>query len=166
MWVNGSANCQTIRPSLHQREPAMPRHDPFRGFRFRVEIDAIASASFSEVVIGITTTDVVDYRDGDEPAHVRKLSGLTRFGNVILRRGMTTSLDLVQWHQQIVNGGLSAARKEIAVAIEDETGADVARFTVTDAWPVKFGPIVLNATSNEVLIETLELANEGIERTK
>ena len=81
----------------------MPRHDPFRGFRFRLEIDAIASAAFSEVVIGATTTDVVDYRDGNEPAHVRKLSGLTRFGNVILRRGMTTSLDLVQWHQQIVD---------------------------------------------------------------
>jgi hypothetical protein len=33
---------------------------------------------------------VVDYRDGSEPAHVRELSGLTRFGNVSLRRGMTT----------------------------------------------------------------------------
>jgi phage tail-like protein len=143
----------------------MPRHDPFRGFRFRVEIDAIASAAFSEVVIGTTTTDVVEYRDGNEPAHVRVLSGLTRFGNVILRRGMTTSLDLVQWHQQVVAGSPSAARKQVAVVIEDETGADVARFVVTNAWPVKFGAVELKATSNEVLIETLELANEGIERT-
>lgn len=143
----------------------MPRHDPFHGFRFRVEIDAIASAAFSEVAIGATSTDVVEYRDGSEPAHVRKLSGLTRFGNVTLRRGMTTSLDLVQWHQQIVNGSLSAARKQVAIVIEDETGADVARFVVSNAWPVKFGPIELKANSSEVLIETLELANEGIERT-
>ncbi len=143
----------------------MPRHDPFRGFRFRLEIDGLTSAAFSDVVIGATATDVVDYRDGSEPAHVRKLSGLTRFGNVTLRRGMTSSLDLVQWHQQIVTGGLSAARKQIAIVIEAETGADVARFVVHEAWPVKFGAVELNATSSEVLIETLELANEGIERT-
>ena len=35
---------------------------------------------------------------------------------------------------------------------------------MSDAWPVKYGPIDLNAKGNEVLIELLELANEGIER--
>jgi phage tail-like protein len=143
----------------------MKRHDPWRGFRFRVEIDGIASAAFSEVVIGASSTDVVEYRDGSDPAHVRKLSGLTRFGDVTLRRGMTASLDLVQWYRQIVSGGPSANRRQVSVVVEDETGADVARFSINEAWPVKFGAVELSSTSSEVLIETLVLANEGIERT-
>ena len=60
----------------------MSRHDPLRGLRFRVEIDGIAAAAFSEVEIGETATDVIDYREGTDPMHVRKLPGLTRFGNI------------------------------------------------------------------------------------
>jgi len=67
----------------------MPRHDPLRNFRFRLEIDGITSAGFSEVLIDASTTDVIDYREGTDPPYVRKLSGLTKFGNIILKRGMT-----------------------------------------------------------------------------
>jgi phage tail-like protein len=41
---------------------------------------------------------------------------------------------------------------------------DAARFVVSDAWPIKYDPSDLNAKGNEVMIELLELANEGIER--
>ena len=47
--------------------------------------------------------------------------------------------------------------------MRDEAGADAARFVVTNAWPVKYDPSDLNAKGNEVMIELLELANEGIE---
>jgi phage tail-like protein len=142
----------------------MQRHDPLRGLRFRVEIDGIASASFSEVEIGETTTDAVDYREGTDPAHARKLPGLTRFGNVVLRRGATTSLDLVQWHKLVVDGQIAAARRNVAVVVQDEEGADLLRFVVSQAWPAKIGPTRLDAACSEVVIESLELVNEGIER--
>jgi len=58
------------------KSAAAVRSDPYRNFRFRVEIDGIVAAGFSEVQIGETLTDVIDYREGNEPAHVRKLSGL------------------------------------------------------------------------------------------
>ena len=51
-------------------------------------------AAFSEVTIGDTTTDAIDYREGNEPTHVRKLSGLTKYGNVTLKWGITDSMDL------------------------------------------------------------------------
>jgi phage tail-like protein len=142
----------------------MPRQDPLRGLRFRVEIDGISSASFSEVEIGETTTDAVDYREGTDPTHVRKLPGLTKFGNVVLRRGVTTSLELVQWHRQVVDGQIAAARRNVAVIVEDDAGADLLRFVVSAAWPTKIGPTRLDAACSEVLIELLELVNEGIER--
>jgi phage tail-like protein len=138
--------------------------DPLRNFRFRLEIDGIQAAGFSEVETLATTTDVIEYREGTDPTHTRKLPGLTKYGNITLKRGMTTSLELYQWHQQIVSGPLTGNRKLVVIVVQDESGADQGRFVVREAWPVKYAVSDLNAKSNEVLIELLELANEGIER--
>jgi phage tail-like protein len=142
----------------------MPRHDPLRNFRFRVEIDGLTSAGFSEVDIGAITTDVVDYREGTDPPNVRKLSGLTKYANITLKRGMTTSLELFQWHRQIISGQLANGRKSVNIIVQDESGADQARFHVIEAWPVKYQASDLDGKGNEVFVESLELANEGIER--
>ena len=64
-------------------------------------------------------------------------------------------------------GLIGERRKNIAISVLDESGkAENARFVITDAWPVKYDPSDLNAKGNEVIIELLELANEGIERVK
>ena len=97
---------------------------------------------------------------------MRKLSGLTKYGNITLKAGYTDSLEIWNWHKQIVAGQIQTQRKKVTIIVMDEQGADKARFVVTDAWPVKYDPSDLNAKGNEVLIELLELANEGIERTQ
>lgn len=140
----------------------MSRHDPLRNFRFRLEIDGLSSAGFSEVIIGATETEVIEYREGSDPAHVRKLPGLTRFGRVTLKRGVTTSLDLFNWHKQIIGGQI--VRKNVAIVVLDDAGADIARYVVSEAWPAKYDPGDLNAKGNDVFIEAVELANEGVER--
>ena len=144
----------------------MARRDPLGNFRFRLEIDGLQTVSFSEVAIGPTTIEVIEYREGTDPAHVRKLSGLTKYGNVTLKHGVTDSLELFEWHQRIVGGQIAANRKSVAIVVVDDAGADTARYVVSDAWPVKYDPGDLNAKGNEVFIETLELANEGVERVQ
>ncbi len=144
----------------------MARNDPLRNFRYRLEIDGITQASFSEVAIGETTTDAVDYREGTDPAHVRKLSGLTKFGNITLKWGVTDSLELFNWHKQIMAGQIKSNRKQVAIVVLDEAGTDKARFVVSEAWPIKYDPSDLNGKGNEVFIELLELVNEGIERVQ
>lgn len=144
----------------------MASHDPLRNFRFRVEIDGMQDAGFSEVAIGATTTEVIDYREGTDPGHVRKLAGLTTFGNVTLRRGLTNSLELFEWHQRIVSGQLATNRRNVVIVVLDEAGVDTARYVVSDAWPIKYDPGDLNAKGNDVFIETLELVNEGVERVQ
>jgi len=144
----------------------MPRNDPLRNFRFRLEIDGIAQAAFSEVAIGETTTAAIDYREGNEPTHVRKLSGLTKFGNITLKRGITDSLDIWNWHKQILAGQIQSNRKQVIIVAQDEAGTDKARFVVSEAWPMKYDPSDLNGKGNEVFIELLELVNEGVERVQ
>jgi phage tail-like protein len=146
----------------------MARIDPLRNFRYRLEIDNIAQAGFSEVAIAETTIDAVDYREGIDPPHVRKLSGLTKYGNITLKWGLTTggtALELYKWHNDVSAGLIKERRKKVVIVVLDETGqTDSARFVISDAWPVKYDPSDLNAKGNEVMIELLELANEGIER--
>jgi phage tail-like protein len=142
----------------------MARHDPLRNYRFRVEIDGIQAAGFSEVFIAPSTTDVIEYREGNDASHLRKLPGLTKFGNITLKRGVSASLELFNWHLQVVRGQIASARRNVIIVVLDEEGQDVARFRVSDAWPTKYDPSDLKAKGNEVFIESLELVNEGIER--
>jgi phage tail-like protein len=145
----------------------MPRNDPLRNFRYVLVIDDIAQAGFSEVTIPDSSTDAVDYREGNHPAHVQKLSGLTKYGNVTLKWGLTTTgnaLQLYQWYRAISDGFVRNQRKTVAIEVQDESGRPAARFVISDAWPIKYDPSDLNAKGNEVIIETLELVNEGIRR--
>lgn len=144
----------------------MTRQDPLRKFRFRLEIDGLEQAAFSEVTIGDLSNDPIEYREGDEIPTVRKLSGLTKFANVTLKWGITDSVELAEWHQQIVGGAtlLEEIRKTVVIRVQDEAGADRAAFEVTRAWPCKYDPTDLNGTGNEVAVDTLELCNEGIRR--
>lgn len=147
----------------------MERNDPLRNFRFRLEIDNITQAGFNEVAIAETTIDAVDYREGTDPPHVRKLSGLTKYGNITLKSGVTVganALDLFKWHNDVSSGLVAEQRKKVVIVVKDEAGADRARFVISEAWPVKYDPSDLNAKGNEVFIEVLELCNEGIERVK
>jgi phage tail-like protein len=145
----------------------MARIDPLRNFRFRVEIDNVMRAGFAEVSGLEVTTEAIDYREGTDPPHVRKLSGLSKFANIVLKWGLVTganALELFQWHRAIVNGQLAGSRRRVVVVVMDEAGVDQARFVISEAWPVKYEASPLNATSTDVVVETLELANEGIER--
>jgi phage tail-like protein len=142
------------------------RQDPLRKFRFRLEIDGLEQAAFSEVTIGELTSDPIEYREGDEIPTVRKLSGLTKYANVTLKWGITDSLELAEWHQLIVGGAtlLEDIRKTVVIRVQNEANEDKAAFEVTRAWPCKYDPTDLNGAGNEVAIDTLELCNEGIRR--
>ena len=142
----------------------MARIDPLRNFRYRLDIDGIAQAGFSEVMIAETTIDAVDYREGNEAPHVRKLSGLTKYGNITLKWGVTDSMELYEWHRRIVDGQID--RKNIAIVVVDEAGSDKARWEIVEAWPSKYDPMDLNAKGNDVSIEMLEIANEGVKRVQ
>ncbi|MDQ6891900.1 MAG: phage tail protein [Acidobacteriota bacterium] len=143
------------------------RNDPLRNFRYRLEIDSITQAGFTEVAIAETTIDAVEYREGTDPPHMRKLSGLTKYGNITLKWGLTvggTALDLYKWHADVSAGQIKDRRKKVVIVVQDEAGVDAARFVVSEAWPIKYDPSDLSGKGNEVFIELLELANEGIER--
>jgi phage tail-like protein len=65
------------------------RIDPFHGYNFRVELDNATVAGFREVGGLSFNADPVEYREGtDVPLHARKLTGLRKFANISLKRGL------------------------------------------------------------------------------
>jgi phage tail-like protein len=145
----------------------MPRNDPYRNFRFLVEIDGIVQAGFSEASIPDTTNDITEYREGNEPPTVRKLPGLNKYGNVTLKWGITDSLELYEkWRLPVEQGLVAAARKNIAIIVLSEDGSPAARWEFTNAWPSKYKAPDLTAKGNDVAIETMEITHEGMRRVK
>ena len=140
------------------------RIDPYKNFRFRVEIDGIQTAAFSEATIPDSSTDPIEYREGTDAPHQRKLSGLNKYGNVTLKRGLTDSMEINNWKKQVEQSGATKARKSISLILIDEEGKDKARWNIFHAWPIKYSPSGFSAKGAEVMIETLEIVHEGVTR--
>jgi phage tail-like protein len=135
---------------------------PYRNFNFRVEIDGMGATGFSEVVIPDAWITVVEYREGaDKVSGSRKLPGRVNYGNVILRRGVTGALDLYNWWNAVRPGDLQ--RRTVLIVLLDAERREVRRWRVERAWPTRYAGPTLNAHGNEIVVETLELAHEGIE---
>ena len=140
----------------------MAIQDPYKGFRFRVEIHGVQQAGFSECSSLGSHIEVVEYREGGDTATVRKLTGKTSYPDITLKWGMTDSQDLYAWHLQTVQG--TVQRQDGSVIQLDDTGNEKLRWNFYKAWPSKWDGPTYSAKGNDVAIETLELAHEGLER--
>ncbi len=142
--------------------PSGGREDPIPSFNFAVEIEGVVVGSFKEVSGLKCETEVVEYREGTDPNVVRLLPGISRCGPIVLEKGLTSSTELWDWYEQTLTG--SVARKNGAVIMLSASHTEVARYNFYNAWPSKYEISPLNAGSSEVLIETVVLAVEMIER--
>jgi phage tail-like protein len=138
------------------------RKDPYRGFNFAVEIQKTAVAGFRECGGLSFTTDAVDYREGNEVhLHVRKLRGLSKFPPITMKRGFTDNKDLWEWYLAVLNG--KNDRRNGAIVLRDEQQQPVIRWEFINAWICKWEGPAMNATTNDVAIESIEICVERIE---
>jgi phage tail-like protein len=138
------------------------RIDPYKGFRFRVEIDGIQQAAFAECSGLGSQIEVVEYRDGTDPNAVRKLPGKITYPDIVLRWGVTDSKELYNWHRAVINGDLQ--RKNGSVILLDDQGQEKIRWIFFEAWPSKWEGPTLNARSDRVAIEGLTITCERQEQ--
>ena len=139
----------------------MKRKDPYRGFRFRVEFDQIQHGGFSRVKGLVRETKVEARREGGVNDFEHKLATGTTYGNLILERGLVDEY-LWAWHEEVVEGRIT--RRTITVALHNEANEEVWRFLVERAFPVKWTSTDLDAAATQVLVESVELAHEGIRK--
>jgi len=140
----------------------MARVDPYKNFRFLVEVDGIVQAGFSECSGFGSTLEVVEYREGGEPSTVRKLPGKVTYPDITLKWGVTDSRELYDWHLAAVNGQIS--RRNGSIILQDDAGTEKMRWNFFNAWPSKYDGPDFNAKGNDVSVDTLTVSCERLLR--
>jgi len=138
------------------------RVDPYLSFNFLVEIDGITQAGFQECSGLDSQTASVDYREGGDPNHVRKLPGMNSFTPISLKRGITDSDELWKWRLTAVDG--KAERRNGSVVLLDDKGTEKLRWNFSNAWPSKWTGPAFSSTGNAIAVETLEITHEELTR--
>lgn len=144
----------------------MARKDPYKNYRFLVEIDGIVQAGFKEVTIPDTTQEPIEYREGIDQPTVRKIPGIIKYGNVSLKWGMTDSTDLYAWRKLVEDGKSDEYRRNMAIILMNEQADPVGRWEFANAWPTKYDAPDLNAAGSEIAIESVEIVHEGMRRVQ
>ena len=142
------------------------RH-PFVAFNFAVEIrvDGVAmqvcDAAFSECDGLEMTMDVKTIREGGNNGKQIRLTGPYNYGNVTLKRGMTSTFDLWKWMDLMLTQPNLRADADVIIFAPDRT-TESARFRLTRCVPVKLKAPPLNAKDGMVAIEELQLSYESL----
>lgn len=146
---------------------AVFRDNPYSRFNYLVNLGAGDSGSvqagFAEVAGLSIDVQVIEYRNGNERSSApRKLPGLSKVGDVTLKRGVIGATDLFDWLRTARDG--NPERRNVVVQLLSEDRQTVAQeWRLLNAWPVKYSGPDLAATTNDVAIEELVLTAEGLD---
>ncbi|WP_083661421.1 phage tail protein [Actinophytocola xanthii] len=140
-------------------------NDAITAARFSITIDGYEIASFSELQ-GITTeVEPVELMEStDNEIILKKLPGKAKPATLVLKRGKNSSMELWAWHEAVLMGDIVAARKSCSLVMYSTDGKPVARYHLEHAWPSKLEVGALKAGSSEVLMETVTIVSERIQR--
>ncbi len=133
---------------------------PVAKFNFSVRIGN-TEALFQEVSGLNTETQPIEYRKGNKQFSAIKMPGIQKFGNVTLKKGVFKN-DKALWELYEAVKMNTIKRETIIISLLDETNSVVMTWTLSNAFPAKITAADLKADGNEVAVETIELAHEGL----
>jgi phage tail-like protein len=140
------------------------RPEPYSGLNFELTIEGVSQdgqavgATFKEVSGFDSTVEVIEYRSGADSLNVIKIPGLNKHGNITLKWGANGTALFWNWILRAMDGQVQRANGSIKLL--DENRVEVMRWDFTRAWPTKYTGPSLNASTNEIGLETLEMAVE------
>ena len=153
--------------------------DIYRGFKFSVQINGFDRAAFQKVSGLKTSIEVVEYREGNMLDRMEKFSGMMTYDTITLERGVSFDDDFRKWMASVCDATTGAGttgvpngggpdfgegnyRKDVVINLHNKQGAIVKEYKIIGAFPSEYEIGDLDATSNDVLINTLVLQHHGI----
>jgi phage tail-like protein len=147
------------------------RFDPYKNYKFQLELDNRVVAGVSKVSALKRTTEVVKHRSGGENSIDHKSPGRTTYEAITLERGLTHDPEFEAWANRVHHYGgdslmdLDGYKRELTLVVMNERGQPVYRYFIHNCWVSEFTAIPdLDANANAVAIEMIKLENEGWER--
>ena len=152
------------------------RTDPYRSFNFLITLVDSGNApgtpltpirnqpsgGFSECSGLEMSMDIEEYKEGGNNGTILRFPTRVKWANLHLKRGLAVAEDLWLWHFGFVQGRV--VRRDGVVTLQDEQQNPVKIWSFTRGLPVKWTGPNLNASQNQVAIEELEIAHEGLKR--
>ncbi len=139
----------------------MARPDPYRAYRFRVEINGTQQGGFQTVNGLERECQIEPYREGGINDFEHQLITKTTYPPLVLKRGLVDTF-LWDWHQDVINGIVE--RKTISVMLINESNEEALRWICVDAYPSKWTGAELDATSNNIATESINFVHHGLKR--
>ena len=136
------------------------RPDPVGELRFKVELPGVNLGRFRECSGLAAEIEVKDYNEGGVNDRVHKLPTRMKYPNLVLKRGVTYEDALLKW---LYKTQAEAQRIAITVSLMGPDGQPVRSWSFADAFPIKWTGPTLNAGSNQVATETLEIVHAGLQ---
>jgi phage tail-like protein len=136
---------------------------PLPKFYFTVDLGSQdGTTSFQEISGLEVETQPIEYRHGDSPVFSTiKMPGIAKFGNVTMKKGtFVNDNNFWTWYNAIKMNTIK--RETVVIQLLDEAGSPTMTWTLSNAWPTKISGTDLKSDSNEVAVESIELAHEGI----
>ncbi len=143
--------------------------DPLVSFSFGVKIGDKLTGFFTECNGLGSESEVIEHKIVGEKGKefIRKIPGRLKWGDITLKRGITTNTDFWTWRKQVEDGDIKGARAvSCAIMMYDQDGTSVAEWTFDQAWPSKINGPSVKADDNTVSVEEITLVHEGIRRVK
>ncbi len=142
------------------------REDPLLGFHFALDLGGTIAGYFTECSGIGSEHEVIEHKVINEKGQevVMKIAGRLKWENIVLKRGITSSMDVWDWRKTVEDGDLEGARRNGSIIMFDQKLNPVAQWDFERAWPVKVSGPQPKSDSNEIGLEEVTIAHEYIKR--
>ena len=142
------------------------REDPLVSFHFMIDCQEEIKGYFTECSGLGSESEVMEHKVVNEKGIeiVKKIPGRLKWGDITLKRGITSNLDMWNWRRQVEEGKVGEARRNGSIVMYDQELQEKARWNFVNGWPTKISGPSPKADSNEIGVEELVIAHELISR--
>lgn len=140
----------------------MAQEYPLPRFSFQVDWEG-AKISFTEVTGLVMEREKIEYRHSDSPDFNKiAMPGLVKNNNITMKRGkFERDFDFNRWFDAVATTR-SGGRRPVIIRLLNEAHVTVASWSAANCFPVKVTAPDLKSDANEVAIESIEIAHEGL----
>jgi phage tail-like protein len=144
------------------------REDPLVGFLFALDVQGVIKGYFTECSGIGSETEIAEQKVVNEKGIqvVLKIPGRLKWGDITLKRGLTSSMDLWEWRKMVEDGTVTKARKNGSIIMFSQELKPIAQWDFKNAWPSKISGPTPKSDGNDISLEEITIVHEYITRTK
>lgn len=144
------------------------REDPLIAFHFALDVQGVIQGYFTECS-GIGSETTIGQQEAVNEKGVQvvlKVPGRLKWGDITLKRGVTSDMQLWDWRKMVEDGDVKGARKNGSITMFDQTLTAKAKWDFKNAWPSKIAGPTPKSDGNDISLEEITIVHEYIVRVK